>query len=377
MRLQLIVGCVLAAVGGAHADGTLSARGVYYKEKATRVVQPMLDGMFEVGSRGLVTAHFLVDAITSASQSAGAVNAQAFTENRIEGGAGYTHLIDGILDGARVGGSTRYSTESDYKSIYVGARAEVDLAEKNTTLGLGGGYGRDTISGGAEGGLGQIMLQCEMGAPDQPECTLETYSMYASATQLVSKYAVLGLTYDFIAMRGYQSNPYRSAIVGMNTARETHPTERDRHAIALAGRYYFDATETTVVAQYRYYRDNWLRHGRIGAGAHTPELRIIQQLGDPIDATLRYRFHTQLAAFFYRDRYAMLPDNGFISDDVKLSAFRSHTVEAKLGILGEAFGLSGRWSEVRFEGILSYIAQDNRFGNAFVFHAAVTMPIEY
>jgi hypothetical protein len=377
MRLQLALAIVALTSAAARADGTLSARGVYYKEKATRVVQPMLDGLFEIGARGLVNAHFLVDAITSASQSAGAVNAEPFTENRVEGGAGYTHLIDNVLDGARVGGNVRYSTESDYKSLYIGARGEVDLAEKNTTLGLGGGYGRDTISGGAEGGLGQIMLQCEPGAPDEAECKLETYNVFASATQLVSKYAVVGITYDFAALRGYQSNPYRSAIVGMNTAHETHPTERDRHAIAVAGRYYFDATETAVVAQYRYYRDNWLGHGRVGAGAHTPELRVIQHIGDSIDATLRYRFHTQLAAFFYKERYAMVPANGFISDDVKLSAFRTHTVEAKLGILGEAFGFAGRWSEVRFEGILSYIAQDNRFGNAFVAHAAVTMPIEY
>ena len=377
MRLQLALALVTATSAVVSADGTISARGVYYKEKATRVVQPMLDGMFEVGARGLVNAHFLVDAITSASQSAGAANATAFTENRVEGGAGYTHLVDDILDGARIGGSLRYSTESDYKSFTVTARGEVDLAEKNTTLGLGGGYGRDTISGGAEGGLGQLMLQCEPGLAEQPECLLETYSVFASATQLVSKYALVGLTYDVTAMRGYQSNPYRSAIVGMNTARETHPTSRDRHAIAVVGRYYFDATETAVIAKYRYYRDNWLERGAVGAGAHTPELRIIQQVGDTMDAALRYRFHTQLAAFFYRDRYAVTPMNGFISDDVKLSAFRTHTVEAKLGMLGETFGLSGRWSAVRFEGILSYIAQDNRFGNAFVAHAAVTMPIEY
>ena len=377
MRLQLALAFVVVTTAtSAHADGTLSARGVYYKEKATRVVQPMLDGMFEVGERGLVNGHFLVDAITSASQSAGAVNAAAFTENRIEGGLGYTHLLD-VLDGARLGATAKYSKESDYKSLFVGARAEVDLAEKNTTLGLGGGYGHDVISGGAEGGLGQIMLVCEPGTVEKPECLLQTYSMFASASQIVSKRVVVGLTYDLSLMRGYQANPYRSAIVGMNTERETHPTERNRQAFAGSVRYYHVETETAIIAQYRYYRDDWLRHGVVGAGAHTPELRVIQQVGDTIDASLRYRFHTQLAAFFYKDRYAMTPMDGFVSDDVKLSAFRSHTVEAKVGMLGETFGLSGRWAPVRFEAILMYIAQDNRFGNAFVAHAAVTVPFEY
>ena len=375
MRLQLVA-LVVAMSSAAHADGSLSARGVYYKEKATRVIQPMLDGMFEVGERGLVNGHFLVDAITSASQSAGAVNAAAFTENRVEGGLGYTHLFD-VLDGARVGGSAKYSTESDYRSLFVGGRGEVDLAEKNTTLGLGGGYSRDVVSGGAQGGLGQIMLQCEAGGVEMPECLLETYSMFASAVQLVDKRTVVGITYDLNLLRGYQSNPYRSAIVGMNTAREAHPTSRTRHAIAIIGRHFFPQTETTLIAQYRWYRDNWLDDGRVGAGAHTPEVRVVQQIGDTVDASLRYRFHTQLAAFFYKDRYPMTPADGFVSDDVKLSAFRSHTVEAKVGMFGETFGLSGRWAPVRFEAILSYIAQDNRFGNAFVAHAAVTLPFEY
>ncbi len=377
MRLQLAFAVVLAGAASAHADGSLTARGAYYKEKATRVVQPMLDGMFEVGARGLVNGHFLVDAITSASQSAGAVNASAFTENRIEGGLGYTHLLDNMFDGARVGIDGKYSTESDYKSLWIGARAEVDFADKNTTIGIGGGYGHDTISGGAGGGLGQIMLQCERGAPDTPECTLSTYSMFASASQLLSRRAVVGITYDLSALRGYQSNPYRSAIVGMGTERETHPTSRTRHAIAISARYYLPETQTTLVAQYRYYRDDWLKHGAIGAGAHTPEIRIIQQVGDTIDATLRYRFHTQLGAFFYQDRYAMEPADGYVSDDVKLSTFRSHTVEAKLGMLGETFGLTGRWAPVRFEAILSYTAQDNRFGNAFVGQFAATLPLDY
>ena len=382
MRLQLALAACLAA-GAAYADGTVTARGVYYKEKATRVVQPMLDGMFEVGAHGLVNAHFLVDSITSASQSAGAVNAKQFTENREEGGLGYTHAIEApfgdesIVDGIRVGGEGKYSTESDYKSFYIGARGEMDLAEKNTTVGAGFGYGHDKVSGGASGGLGQIMLQCKQGEPDQPECPLDSYSGFASVSQLLTRRAIVGATYDVAALRGYQSNPYRSAIVGMNTMRETHPTSRTRHAIALSARYYFDQTRTTVIAQYRYYRDNWLKHGAIGAGAHTPELRIVQEVGSTVDASLRYRFHTQLAAFFYQDRYNMEPADGFVSDDVKLSAFRSHTVEAKVGMLGETFGLGGRFAAMRFEAIIMYVAQDNRFGNAFVAHLAATFPFEY
>lgn len=377
MRLQLAIAAVTAAVAAAviaaaapaRADGTLAVRGVYYKERATRVVQPMLDAALEAGERGLVTGHFLVDAITSASQSAGAVDAAPFTERRYEAGLGYAHQ----LDGWKLGGEAKYSTESDYKSIYAGGRAELELAQKNTVLGLGGGLGRDTISGSGSG-LGQIMLVCAPGAAETPECELDTYSLYASASQIVSRTAVIGVSADFAALRGYQSNPYRSAIVGAGTAvgtlRERHPIERNRTALAASARYFVRPTETTLIGAYRYYRDNW------GIRAHTPELRAVQQVGEGIDAAFRYRFYDQTRqAFFYEERYDM--EQPYLTDDVKLSRFSTHTLEAKLGVLGEVFGLRSRWAGARFEAILQYVVQHNRFGNAIVAHAALTVPLEH
>lgn len=377
MRLQLVVAAgvgalALLAAAPARADGTLAVRGVYYKERATRVMQPMLDGAFEAGERGLVTGHVLVDAITSASQSSGAVNTEPFTEKRYEGGIGYTHEGDGW----KAGGDTKYSSEPDYKSFYLGARGELELAQKNATVGLGGGLGRDTISGGPASGLAQLMLQCKRGAAETPQCDLQTYSLFASASHILSRTAVVGVSADFVAMRGYMSNPYRSAIVGtgtsVGTVRERHPTDRNRTAVAASARYHVRATETTLVGLYRFYRDNWKLR------AHTPELRAIQAVGDGIDATVRYRFHRQTKkAFFYEERYDMADEGDFLSDDVKLSKFTSHTLEAKVGLLGEVFELPDRWAGARFEAILQYVVQNNRFGNAVVAHAALTIPFTY
>ncbi len=170
------------------------------------------------------------------------------------------------------------------------------------------------------------------------------------------------------------SNPYRPAIVGSGTSvgtlRERHPTDRNRTALAASARYFVRPTETTLIGAYRYYRDNW------GIRAHTPELRAIQQLGGGIDATFRYRFHDQTRkAFFYQERYDM--EQPFLSDDVKLSKFTSHTLEAKLGVLGEVFELPSRWAGARFRLIIQYVLQHNRFGNAIVAHAAFTVPIPY
>ncbi len=367
MRLALAL-ALLALPALAEADGTVSVRGVYYKERATRVMQPMLDGVFEVGERGLVTSHFLVDAITSASTSAGAADAVAFTENRYEAGVGYTHQLHDL----RIGGDAKYSTESDYKSLYAGLRGELELGQKNTVLGLGGGVGYDVISAGSGGGLAQPTIECERGKTEQVECSLTSLSVFASATQLVSRNAIAGVSVDVARLDGYQSNPYRSAIAGDELISERHPTLRNRQAIAGVVRYFVPRTETALIGSYRYYRDNWKVHG------HTPELRVIQQIGDVGDASFRYRYHTQDGAFFFRDRYTDSEGvMGFVSDDVKLSSTSTHTMEAKLGMLGSAFDLEGNWGNTRFEAMLQYVVQYNRFGNALVAHVGLTVPFDY
>lgn len=379
MRLQLGLVTLLAASGLAHADGSLTARGVYYKERSTRVVQPMLDAMFEVGTRGLVTGHMLVDAITSASASSGAAAAEPFTENRYEGGLGYAHEFDGpedsILDVFRVGAAGKVSSEPDYRSLYAGLRVEAELAQKNATVGLGGGIASDEIdasgtqdsSGISEG----IKLMCPGDVTAQSaSCPLTTYLMYVSLSHLTSKNSVVGVSYDLSRQEGFLANAYRQVIIAPVPVAERHPFDRTRHALAVSARYYVPRLQTAFIAAYRYYWDSWQIH------SHTPELRIIQQVGSTADASFRYRYYTQDASFFWEDRYtsAMVP---YVTDDPKMSPFDGHLLEAKLGILGETFGLEGRWAGARFEGILEYIIQHNRFGNAVVAHAALTVPFEY
>jgi hypothetical protein len=368
----------MASAGPATADGSLTMRGVYYKERSTRVIQPMLDGMFEVGTRGLLTGHLLVDAITSASASSGAAAAEPFTENRYEAGVGYAQELDGpddsYLDVVRVGGNAKISNEPDYRSLYAGIRGEAELAQKNATIGLGGGISVDTVnaSGSQDGGLsGGIKLKCpgDMLATSD-ECSHNTYSVFASASHITSKNSVIGASYDLAYQSGFLSNAYRQVIIAPVPVAERHPFDRTRHAVAISARYYVPALHTAFIAAYRYYWDSWDIHG------HTPELRVVQSVGDGADASFRYRYHSQDASFFWADRYwsAMQP---YVTDDPKMSPFDSHLLEAKLGILGDVFGLDGRWAGARIEGILEYIVQHNRFGNALVAHAALTVPFDY
>lgn len=379
MQLRLAALLLLAGTAVASADGEMTLRGVYYKERSTRVVQPMLDAMFEVGAHGLATGHLLVDAITSASASSGAAMAQPFTERRFEAGGGYAHELagpdDSYLDLVRIGGDAKVSSEPDYRSYYAGVRAEAELAQKNATIGLGGGISSDTLdASGTQNGSGLsggLKLQCPgdmLATSDQ--CDLRTYAMYASISHLLSKDALVGVSYDLSRQTGFLSNPYRQVIVSPVPVPERHPHERTRHAFAVSARYFVRSSQTAFIAAYRFYRDSWDLH------SHTPELRIIQEVGTSAEASFRYRYYTQDASFFYRDRYTSSMIT-YVTDDPKMSPFDGHLIEAKLGVRGEAFGLEGRWAGARLEGILEYIVQHNRFGNALVAHAALTVPFEY
>ena len=359
MRHFVIAAMVVGSVATtAHADDSVSIRGVYYKERATRVEQPMIDAHLEPGENDTVDAHFLVDAITSASAATGA-DGVPFTEHRYEVGADWTHAFHKI----KVGINGRVSDEPDYFSLFGGLHIEVPLAENNTVFGLSGNFGHDDVSNaGAQG-------------PFVPSITgtLTSYLGSASLSQVVSKNAIIAVTYDVADLQGFQQNPYRTVIINgpvPELVSERHPTERIRQAVALSGRWYLPSTGTTLIGSYRYYYDDW------GIVAHTPELRFIQAAGSSVEFGARYRYYWQTAANFYQDTYTTADPaiNPYLSDDPKLSKFTGQTLEARMGIYGSAFDLGGRWGKAKLEGIMTYVVLGNRFGNASIAQIALTVP---
>jgi Protein of unknown function (DUF3570) len=349
-----------AAPTGARADGDVSLRGIYYKEHSTRVEQPMIDARFDAGDGGTLDAHFLVDAITSASAGSGAANT-AFTERRYEVGAGFTRQLDAP---ARLGALIRLSTEPDYDSGFVGGHGELDLADKNFTLGatLGAGYDHVT-NAGAQGPM-------TIGAISEH---LSSLLLSLSASQVLSKNTIASVTYDLAHEGGYLANPYRAAITADGLTPERVPDGRNRHAIAGILRQYVSATETTLIASYRLYFDDW------GVVSHTPELRAVQAAGDAMEVGLGFRYYRQRAANFFKSVYETADPmvEPYLTDDPKLSKFTGETITARFAVLGRAFGLDGNWGETRAEVVVEYVVQHNRFGNAGIAHVGLTVPFSY
>jgi len=363
MRLQLSWIAVMAAAGvaatagPARGDGELGLRTQYYKERSTRVAQPMIDARIDLGDDSELRGHALVDAITSASPGSGAAG-QPFTEYRWEAGAGYTHGFGGW----RAGGDFRFSRESDYQSVTGVLRGELDLASRNTTLGLAVGGGHDTLSNaGAQGGISQPI-----------EGSLDTALASASISQVLSRTMIAGAGYDLIYLDGFLANPYRTVAAGGVLEMERLPATRLRHALSASVRAVLPATSTTGVASYRLYFDDW------GMVAHSPEVRVIQEWKNGLAVHLRGRYHRQSRADFYRAVYdssdpALFP---YLTDDVKLSHFDAYTAGVKVEAPLALFGVCGPHADVRVDLLAEYVVQHNRFGNAFVGGLGVTVPVE-
>ena len=366
MRVQLrLLGALCVGIfistwcGVASADGSISMRGAYYKERSTRVMQPMIDAELEVGDDGQLNAHGLVDAITSASAASGAAG-DAFTERRLEGGFLYMH----VLQNFRVGGGGRYSTEPDYESTFLNLRLEAELAKRNTTLALNLARGNDNIdNSGSQGGLSSVQTG-----------QLQTNMLSVSASQLLSPESIVSLSYDLSYLDGFQQNIYRTVVAGGMIQAERVPDTRLRHALAGSVKYFVDATNTTLIGAYRFYTDDW------DILSNAPELRVVQELFDEqAELHLSYRYYRQRSSFFYKEVYdtADASMEPYLTDDDKLGRVRAHTYGAKAASRMELFGLQGDWADVRLEALFQYIQQDTHYGDAVVGQMALSFPIKY
>lgn len=347
--VSVVVGLALlcSVAQEAHADGQVQLRGAYYKEQATRVAQPMLDVTVEVVPDLVeVRAHTLLDSISSAS-------VVAFDETRYEGGGG----VDVTLGDYKVGGFARYSYEMDYRSLFGALRMSAELAQKNTTLSLVLGGGNDAVdNAGARGG----MVFIERGG------NLRTILASAGVMQILTPNTLAAVTYDLTAVSGFLENAYRQVpVAGILNTFEEVPESRRRHALFATVRHFLKATRTTLAAGYRLYFDNW------DVLAHTPSVRIVQEIKPRLNVEVSYRYHTQSGAYFYLPVYDD-PAQEWYTNDVKLSPFDSHALGAGIDTALSVFGFSGRMGDVRLDILGQYVTQNNRFGNAVVLQTGLS-----
>jgi hypothetical protein len=341
MRLQLAFALLVLGFSTARADD-VTFRGNYWRDRNTRVLQPEVDFSKELPSGTLLGAHYLLDAITSASVAAGAISDQPFTEVRHEGGF---RIGQRIKERALLFASYSYSSESDYRAHTTSVGAAVDLFQRNTTL-------TGTIAWGHNDVLARISPTSAIRIGG-----LDTVSLLLGVSQVLSKTALVTLGYELNVLgvglskehpeqNGYQGNPYRPVSVQNSPVRESVPFERYRQSFTVGLHLIFPirSTFTPFLAfrpSYRYYTDDW------GVSSHTPELRLIVPTG-PVEWRIGGRLYTQTAASFWNDRgddVPFYPNGGkacstcwggstkgqtYYTSDPKLSEFNTYYVDVRL-----------------------------------------------
>lgn len=334
----------LGAAGSAAAqdkplDGRFAAEAglaVYGNDDAVTVFSPWAAAGHQVGAGLTVGAEWHADVISSASVDVVSGATSGFNETRNEG----TLSVDG--DWGWVLGRLSYtgSFESDTYAHLVRLGGQVELLQRNLTLGLGYGFGYDQ--------LGQVHEPTEIWRDRF------SHMLDLSVSQLLSKTTVGSLEYSFLHQSGLLSSPYRRVpLMPRDTTEqrpsaaqwvsERHPDARGRHALAVSVKQAL-GERVFLTARYRAYLDTWSLRSQTG------ELSLAVDTGADVTVEVSDRFYYQSRASFYRGIYTVNRD--FITRDRRLATQIAN--QAKLGVR-----YRGRLVEVLASGELQWVRYDD------------------
>ncbi len=386
-----LIAVLLVGSRDARAESRVTVRGQYYREPSTRVVQPVVEMTADLPAGLDLSAHYLLDAITSASAAAGPSGDNIFTEYRSESGVG----IGKTWSRVRVGAAYKYSGESDYWSHTLAASVAVRTWQDTGTLALSGGLGWDQVGRRPQGNAPVPMAAA--GAPCAPNalhtCPLNSVFAGVGYSQVLSPTWLVQAGYEVVVLNGYLASAYRAVSpYGM----EKVPDNRVRQTLSARAAKYFPWTRTGVQLHYRYYWDlKWdgsdpllvARSAVIDdqsnpwqVRSHTAEARVFQAVGGDLELRVTGRYYSQGAANFWCDqRQDPMCYQGaqIYTSDPKLQPVGTVFVE------GKVYWEATRWRDREFLGWfsdgtfeLSYgmFFQDTAFATAHVLQTGYSLP---
>lgn len=324
--------CCFSCGSSPHGGVTTVASSLYARSdtNATTVYSPRVHVAGKIGESLGVDTAVALDSWTGASIDVTTAATQAIHEVRKEiTVGGFYEFSDATLSGGY-----RYSGENDYWSNGGVVNLTVDTAENNTSLGLAVFGSQDVV--GRAGDPGFKRDQGSLGAR-------------VSLTQVIDAKSLVQLSWETTRVSGYQAGPYRYvAISGEGTCAstvtpapfclpESVPGLRFRNAAIASGRRAL-GEHTSMGLSYRLYFDDW------GLLSHTIAPDFTWLISEHATLSLNYRYYTQGAADFYRERYLVaLEDVRSITRDRELSAMYSNRLglgyayEFALGDEGSTF----------------------------------------
>ncbi|MCZ6775143.1 MAG: DUF3570 domain-containing protein [Ignavibacteria bacterium] len=235
-------------------------------------------------------------------------------------------IEQGIGPNTTIAGNFYRSQEVDYTSSAVVGTFSQDLFQKNTTITLRGQYSADRVGKITE--VGDILNKKK-----------KVYTGALNISQLLSPTTVLDMSYDFVYLKGFLSDPYRLVKVhdlngAVTTTDEMHPRKRTRHAGTGKISQLIPTIKASLIGSYRYYFDTWR------VRSHTAEVKLNKYIVKDLILGINYRYYTQTAAKFYQDKYVgqEFLNHGLRTADYKLQKFSSNNFGFSLTYLLRGLG---------------------------------------
>ncbi len=240
-----------------------------------------------------------IDAITSASRPI-IDNQDAFEDfvkirNSLQGGVNYR--------GANA--SYYISSENDYLAQMLSGGYSRAFLNENFNLSGGASYSWDNIS----------PIQADGSTVSAYRNTMH---MNLVATQIMTPTSVLRVGLEYNQVHGQQHDPYRSVYVDGGIEPELHPDRRSRRDVFLKVSKYL-GNESSLKADFRYYEDDW------DVSSQTFGIKLNQRISPAVTFRYRYRYYTQIPAWFYRDDYQNTTNvDGYQTGDYRLGGYGAH-----------------------------------------------------
>lgn len=225
-----------------------------------------------------------------------------------------------------------YGTEHDYRSNSLHVNARTDAFQHDTQFELSYARNFDQVCDRTQSSSAVLPTQwqalesstgCFTDTPGRTthDIAIDTYE--ASWAQAWTPVVETQLTYTAQLVDGFQSDPYRSVVLGEGVKAQEHdPSDRAREAVTARLAWYLRSVKAALRFSVRAYHDTWA----IDSG--TLEAEFEKSLGDSLRAMVRGRLYDQTGAVFWSDDYTggappLGPKGQYFTGDRELSPFWS------------------------------------------------------
>ncbi|MEX2123848.1 MAG: DUF3570 domain-containing protein [Woeseia sp.] len=309
--IRVLAGCLLLASSHAGFAGVLPEDRsdiLYhlYDGGGVEIDGPSVLVRKQVAKNVSVVGNYYVDMVSSASIDV-VTTASPYSEERKQHSLGMDYLHGNTTMSLGYTGST----ESDFDATTYNFSVSQDMFGDLTTLSLSYALGDDVV-----------------GRSDDETFTRDNTRQHygVGLTQILTRNLITTLNFETITDEGFLNNPYRSvryadagSPLGYSYEPELYPHTRTSNAVGLRARYYLPY-RAAVQGEYRFFTDTW------DIQSHTASISYIHPMDD-WTFTIKYRWHDQTGAHFFRDMFSRSEATNFRGRDKELSPLTSQTLK--------------------------------------------------